>query len=298
MRVLVTGATGTIGGEVARLLTSEDVKVRAGIRSEMRGAELKRLGAELAIIDYGRPETLRPAMAGVDALFLLTPFDSEMVRMTAAIVAEAKKAGVKRIVKLSAFGAGEGAITLGRWHRQAEKVIENSGIPYTFLRPTSFMQNLLRMAPAIREEERLYVPAGDGKSAFIDARDIAAAAAETLIHEGHEGKIYTLTGPEVLGYRQVASLLSKALGKRVIYINIAEQDARRSMRSMPDWMVEALLELYRVVRVGRMEVITDTVEELTGKRPRTLGAFFREHAAEFTLQPTVAGERPRATARA
>src|SRR5919202_559335 len=185
--ILVTGATGTVGSEVVKQLLSarggeEDIIVKAAARST-NDSTFRNLAVQVVHLDYNKPDTLSAALRGVDKLSLLTPFQSNMVDITSNLVNEAKKAGVKYIVKQSVLGAdAEPEITPSRLHRQAEKAIEEVGIPFTFLRPNFFMQNFVTFySNFIKTQGAFYVPAGDAKATFVDVRDIAAVAVQALL---------------------------------------------------------------------------------------------------------------------
>ena len=226
--ILVTGATGTVGSEVVKQLLSakgqkeENIIVKAAVRAANEDT-FRNLGVQAVELDYNKPDTLSAALRGVDKLFLLTPFQSNMVDLTSNLVNEAKKAGVKYIVKQSVLGAdAEPGITPSRLHRQAEKVIEESGIPFTFLRPNFFMQNFVTFySNFIKTQGAFYVPAGDAKASFVDVRDIAAVAVQALSRNRsskngeskHIGKAYDITGAEALSYGEAAEILSKEIGK-------------------------------------------------------------------------------------
>src|ERR687885_863358 len=207
--ILVTGATGTVGIEVVKWLLSakgergegEDMIVKAAARST-NDSTFRNLGVQVVQLDYNKPDTLSSALRDIDKLFLLTPFQSNMVDLTSNLVNEAKNAGVKYIIKQSVLGAdAEQAITPSRLHRQAEKIIEESGIPFTFLRPNFFMQNFVTFySHFIKTQGAFYVPAGDAKASFVDVRDIAAVAVQVLNGNNgeskHIGKAYDITGGE------------------------------------------------------------------------------------------------------
>jgi uncharacterized protein YbjT (DUF2867 family) len=182
--ILITGASGNVGSEVVRHLSSsrKDINIKAAghsvesVRKVIRSDDR----IEPTELDYDKPDTLRQALKGVQKLFLLTPFQSDMVELSSNMLKEVKNAGnINHIVKLSVMGAdAEPGITGGRLHRQAEKMIEDSGISFTFLRPNFFMQNFVNfLSQMIREQGSFYLPAGDGKVSFVDIRDIAAVAA-------------------------------------------------------------------------------------------------------------------------
>src|SRR5437764_5338503 len=199
--ILVTGATGTVGSEVVKQLSAKGETIKAAVRSANDNTFGNLSGVQVVQIDYNKPDALATAFKGVEKLFLLTPFQSNMVDLTSNLVSEAKNARIKYIVKQSVMGAdSEPGITPGLLHRQAEKIIEESGIPFTFLRPNFFMQNFVNFySPMIKSQRALYSPAGDAKVSFVDVRDIAAVAVQALISDNqHKGKAYNITGPEAL----------------------------------------------------------------------------------------------------
>jgi uncharacterized protein YbjT (DUF2867 family) len=292
--ILVTGATGTVGSEVVRqLLTAkvergyEDMIVKAAARSANDNT-FSNLGVQAVQLDYNNPDTLSTALRGVDKLFLLTPFQSNMVDLTSNLVNEAKKAGVKYIVKQSVLGAdAEPGITSSRLHRQAEKVIEESGIPFTFLRPNFFMQNFVTFySNFIKTQGAFYVPAGDAKASFVDVRDIAAVAVQALgknDESKHIGKACDITGAEPLSYGEAAEILSKELAKKVNYVNISDEDARKGMKDMgaDEWTINSMIELFGITRAGYLSEISPAVEEITGNKPITFSQFARDYAGAF-----------------
>src|SRR3989442_432310 len=185
--LLITGATGNVGLEVIKQLSARGggkIRLRAGVRSINDAAKVIGQRAELVEIDYTKPESLSRAINGVDKIFLLTPFEPNMVELSSNLISEAKKAGtIKHIVKQSVLGAdAEPGIIPSRLHRQAVKIIEESGISFTFLRPNFFMQNFINfLCNTIRNQNALYLPAGEGKVRFVDVRDNAAIAARILV---------------------------------------------------------------------------------------------------------------------
>lgn len=216
--ILITGSTGNIGSEIIKQLsaTTSDLNLKAAVRSgdanisiskNSSGEQKDKRRVQQMVMDFNRPETIMEGLKNVDKLFVLTPTHHKMVEFTSNLVNGAKKAkgkGVKNIVKLSHVRADahEPEITITSLHRQAEKV-EESGIPYTFLRPNFFMQNFINFyAQMIKNEDSLSLSAGDGKVSFIDVRDIASVATRVLTEDNdkHIGKAYTITGPESLTY--------------------------------------------------------------------------------------------------
>jgi uncharacterized protein YbjT (DUF2867 family) len=285
--ILVTGATGTIGSEVVKALAAKPgVTVRVAVRSAAKAEKL--LGANVVPVDfdYEKPDTIAAAVKGADRVFLLTPFAQNQVELGKLLIDAAKAAGVKHIVKLSAVGADiEPGIQLGRWHRAIEKLIEASGIPYTFLRPANFMDNFIHYYPPAADGN-IYLPLGAGACSYIDSRDIAAVAAAVLTGDGHDGKAYVLTGPAALTTAEAASAIGAASGRDIHFVDVPEAAASKAMLDlqMPGWMVEAMMELHGIVKAGYASATTTLVQELTGHAPRTFADFARDRAAAWTTK--------------
>jgi len=282
--LLITGATGTIGSDVVRNVAQSGAAVRALVRNPEKAASLQIQGVEWVKGDLGAPETLDAALAGVEKAFLLPPVHPDAVAHQKNFVEAAKRSGVRHIVKLSSFGADPNTtMTFGRWHGEGEKLIEQSGIAYTFLRPNSFMQNILASVPTIQGQGMIFQPAGDAKISHIDTRDIAAVAAKTLTDSGHEGKTYDLTGPEALTFFQVAEIFSAVLGKTVTYVPVPPEGARQGMigAGLEEWRVNAILELFEIYRSGEGSEVTGTVRQITGKAPIAYRQFVEDYASAF-----------------
>ena len=272
--ILVTGASGTVGSEVVKALGGQSARVRAGYRTRPQNVPA---GVESVKLDYERPETIRPALQGVDTLFLL----SNTVDPERKVVDEAKRAGVKRIVKLSVIGAAEEGFTFARWHRAVEKYIEASGLGWTFLRPNGFMQNVVTyMGETIRSQSAIYSPAGNAAASHIDARDVGAVGARVLTDKGHEGKAYELTGPAALTYGQIAEILSRVLGRTIGYVPISPEQYRQAAvaAGTPEGYANALVDLNRYYLEGKASVVTPSVRQLTGRDAIPFEQFARDYA--------------------
>jgi uncharacterized protein YbjT (DUF2867 family) len=287
--ILVTGATGNIGSEVVKQLSSATpaVKIKTGVHSAQNVKKLRDGDrVEVVPIDYNKPETLREALNHVDKLFLLTPDVPNAAELASNLVIEAKKAGIKQIVKQSVMGAAlEADVGTMRLHRQVEKFIEQSGIPFTFLRPNEFMQNFINFhSPSIKGNNAFYVPLEDAKVSLVDVRDIAAVAVKSLIDEDkHKNKTYLITGPEALSYHKVAEILSNTMGRKINYVNISDEEARAAMKEigMSDWLINTVSELSEYFRKGKASEISPTVEEVTGNKPISFSQFANDHAEAF-----------------
>lgn len=283
--ILVTGATGTIGFNTAKALRARGATVRAGARGAAASKELAATGAEGVELALGDTASVDAAMRGASALFLLTPFVEDSVALGKHLVDRAKAAGIGRIVKLSAFGADyEPGIQLGRWHREVEKHIEASGIPYTFLRPNNFMENFFNYYGPDAEGV-IYLPWGDAKCSFIAGEDVGRVAAAALLEDGHAGKAYTLTGPAAFGIADAAKELSRVSGRTIRYVDVPEDAARSAMLSagMPKFAVDGMMELHGIDKAGYAADVTSAVKDLTGRAPLSFAAFADAHASRWKV---------------
>ena len=242
--ICVTGASGTLSREVIRQLESAKALLRAAYFSN-KGAEAARArGIKAVIIDYNHPETLLAAFQGCDKLFLLGPNAMNQTQLELNAVEAAKAAGVRHIVKQSIWGAAEEAYSLAKVHRPVEKAIESSGLAWTFLRPNSFMQNSVTfMGKTIRAESAFYSASGQAQISHVDVRDIAAVAVQALTDPNHEGRAYTLSGPEALTYDELADALSKALGRPISHVNLSPSELKNGMlaEGMPEEIAARML---------------------------------------------------------
>jgi uncharacterized protein YbjT (DUF2867 family) len=283
--ILVTGGTGTTGKEIiAELQNLGAAGVRALVRDTAKASFIRGAGFETVEGDFDRPETLDAALAGVERALLLTPPSPKTFEFQRDFIDSAKRAGVRRVVKFSAFGADASAPEgFGKWHGQAEDYLKQSGLAWTMLRPNFFMQNLLGQARQIAAEGRIYQPVGDASASFIDVRDIAAVAARTLVEEGHEGEAYVLTGPEALSYADVAAKLSEATGREVSYVPISPEQFRQGALAagLPEWLVGALERLNEIFAAGYAAEVTDHVRSVGRKEPITFDQFARDYAQAF-----------------
>ncbi len=271
--ILVTGAAGTVGGEVAKALAGAKASFRVGYRSRKPS-----ISAEAVQLDLERPETIAPALRGVDAVFLL----SNTVSPEANLVRLARSAGVQRIVKLSVWAAGDEAYSFARWHRAIERAIEQSGVGWTFLRPNGFMQNVITyMGESIRRENAFYLPAADSRISTIDVRDVAAVAVKALTGSGHERKAYELSGPESLSSADIAAALTRVLGRQIRYVPVSSEGYKKGAvaAGIPEGYADAAVDLYRYYGTGAAARVTSTVRELTGREPIRFEQFARDHAA-------------------
>ena len=281
--ILVTGGTGLIGSEVLRLLSQSGVAACALTRNPQKAKTMS--GITWVAGDLAKPDTLPAAFRGAKTLFLNSAISEDLVALQNNGVAAARAAGVKHIVKLSAFGASDHSkAPICLMHYQVEKEMRESGLDWTILRPHHFMQNLLLQAQYIINDGLVYSASGDGKIPYIDARDIAAVATVTLTQPGHTSKWYVVTGSEALSYRQATEIIGRTIGRQLRFVDETPEEsrARRKREGYPPAILESALAISAYQRAGGKTVtITTVVKDLTGKPPRTFQEFAREHAAAF-----------------
>jgi uncharacterized protein YbjT (DUF2867 family) len=285
--ILITGASGNAGGAVLREVLKSGSGVRAMYRSKEEAAKAAK-GATAVIADFADKQSLRGALEGVDAVYLVCSPVRELVELESNMIDACREAGVKHVVLNSALGAGDFPKSFPSWHRKVEDKLKASGMNYTMLRPNGFMQNLIAyFAPSIRAQGAFYQSTGDAKVSHIDLRDIAAAAAAILRSPSqHAGKIYGLNGPEALSYAEVAEKISKATGRKVQYVEIPPDAQRKALldMGMPDFLATALLELQEYYASGKASKVDGTLESLIHRAPIKMDAFLTEDADQFREQ--------------
>jgi uncharacterized protein YbjT (DUF2867 family) len=279
--ILVTGATGTVGREVVGKLLADGVKVRAMTRNPSRAKFDPRV--EVVKGDFNDPRTLEAALNGVEKIFSLT-FGPQTGVHEKGLAGLAKRAGARRIVKLSAMGGdGETKNMIRKWHEEGEQAIQESGIAWTIVRPGGFMSNALHWRGTIRSQAKVFSNYGDGRLPSVHPRDIAAVAVCALTAEGHQEKTYHLTGPEALTIGEQVRILSAAVGRPIEYVPISDEAARKGMEQsgMPVFLIDALLPFAAFIRSGRAAEVLPTVEQVTGRPGLTFGAWAKENAEAF-----------------
>jgi uncharacterized protein YbjT (DUF2867 family) len=264
--IAVTGASGHVGGRVARLLSERGAPVRAIVRDPARAPA----GFDVRVASgYGAADAMRAALAGASTMFLVPAEESpDRMDQHKTAVDAAVAAGVSRIVYLSFVGASADAtFTLARDHWATEEHIRASGAAFTFPRMNLYLDFLPRMAV----DGVIAGPAGEGRAAVVARDDVTDVVAALLIGEGHDGATYDVTGPEALSMADAAALLSA----RYVDESLDEAWASRASYDAPDWQIEAWISTYTAIASGVLEPVTDVVERLTGHPPMSLLDYVR-----------------------
>ena len=278
--ILVIGATGKVGGSAVRHLVAAGHEVRAMTRdpSKLAGAGP---GLEAAYGDIDRPETLPPAMEGVEQVFLVAG-GWDIPGEEANVIGAAEAAGARHLVLCSSLGVEHG-VASGPFHRPGEERLRSSTLSWTILRPGVYMANALMWAETIRAQGVFYEPTGDGAHAMIHHDDIGAVAAAVLGGTGHEGRTYELTGPEAVTAAYCAERLSAVLGRPVQHVDVSDEAFRAAMAGSgaPEVLVDSLARYYAMVKAGQFDMVTPTVGDLLGRPGRTFDDWAAENAPAF-----------------
>lgn len=279
-KIFIAGAAGNIGSALIDSLENK-TEIVAGVHGPEKVALLTARGVEARACDFADMGSMVQAMDGCDRMFLVLPLHEKLARYGRLAVDAAGKAGIGYIVRSSGYGASSDAHwRLGREQGMVDQFVEDSKIPFTILRPNSFMQNFVNHAAGMIRSGFIALPEEDYKVSYIDVRDIAACAARLLNDsEGFRDSFYALTGPEGLTLHDVARTISEAAGIEVRYTPIQEEAYIEGLdkAGVPEWNRNMLVSLSRVVKLGMMGNVTKAVQHLTGSPARTFGDF----AAEF-----------------
>ncbi|GAB4031577.1 SDR family oxidoreductase [Spirosoma jeollabukense] len=284
--LLITGATGSIGSALTRLLSQRGIPFRALVRSPKDAEKFTTLaGADVVIGDFNDATSLAQALMGIEQAFLLTSSSEQAEDQQLSFVKQAQKAGVRHLVKLSQLAADQASpVRFLRYHAVVEQAIQGSGMDFTFLRPNLFMQGLLGFKDSIREQGKFFAAIGDARISAIDIHDTAEVAATTLTKSGHEGKTYTLTGPQALTHKEMADALSVALNRQVTFIDVPSEAMRSALlgAGFPTWQADGLLEDYAHYSRNEASFVTSDVQAITGNSPRTFATFAQDYAPAFS----------------
>jgi len=279
--ILVTTA-GKVGSQTVRLLRERDVPVRVLVRDPAKAAALAGAGAEIARGDLDVPATVDGAMTGIGAVVLVSP---AVPAQELNVVASAVKAGVGHIVKATSKASADSPIARRRWQAEIEAGLAASGIPHTLLRSNAYMQNILALAPAIAKTSSFGSAAGKGRTGLVDARDVAAVAAEIAASPAaHAGQTYRLTGPGLVSSYDVAAVLSGLLGRTITYRELTIEENTEAMirAGVPEQIAQMNAQAFSLAADGDAEWVTEDVPSLLRRPARSFEQFARDYAAAFS----------------
>ena len=279
-KILVTGATGTVGKELIKSLQSKNANFIAGVRDVSKAKE-KLPGTELVEFDFANPATYEPATNGIDKVFLLgPPLVLNLVELLTPFIDFLNKKNIKRVVYISALGLDK--IKDLPFHAILTQKLIDDGFDYTILKLSFFAQNFKSYEwENITERGITYMPAGNGKVGFVDVQDIGEAAAIVLTTTGHGEKTYELTGPELLTYGDAATILSDVTGKIIAYPNPSPEEYTSVLKAAgaPDFIAPYMISVYSMIADNHVSLVTDDLEKINGKKPNTLNQVLKRDFA-------------------
>ena len=281
-KILVTGATGSTCSILIPALLNAGQEVRAFVRNEEKAQSLKNAGAEIYVGDLDQADTIEGALEGIEKVYLCT-WNGPTASLQGTNMVEAiKRAGISPyVVRHSAFGAAGSELI-----QQINKVdiaLQESGLPWTIIKPTFFMQNMMMAAQSIQNGGQIYWDWADGKAGMIDIRDVADSAFGALTGKAEQGKEYVLTGPESISMHDVAASFAKVLDKSISYVAVPHEASKESMMGMgfPEFIVDGYVELSKGFADGFANITTGNVEALSGHAPRSIDDFTMDFKSFF-----------------
>ncbi|MBY0316053.1 MAG: SDR family oxidoreductase [Bdellovibrionales bacterium] len=270
--ILVVGATGTVGSELILLLKNKGFRTRATTSKPVQPTE------DLVSMNMATGEGIKEAFEGVDRAFLLSPPGyADQYAMLSPLIQESKRRGLKKVVLMTAMGANASEAAP---MRKAELELEKSGLHYNIIRPNWFFQNFQTFwIQGIMEENKILLPAGTAKVSFIDAKDISAVAAQLLTSTQWDHRDFDLTGPEAVDHQQVADAISRVAGRKIQYQEISSESFQKGLvqAGLPQDYAEFLTMIFGFLKEGYSARTTSSVEEITGKKPRSLIQYINEN---------------------
>ena len=282
--ILVTGATGRIGRRVVERLSEAGQVIRVLVRDRQKAQDLFADGVELCEGNLSDYEAVQAAVAGAGAVMLLSPVAPDQVVLQGNVVTAALAAGKPYIVKISGLGTAlDSPVDSGRWHAETELQIQSAGLPYTFLQPLFFMQNLAFQFDSARSKGLIRAGVGDARIAMIDVEDIADFAAKLLV-DGNllRDESVVLSALESVTYHDVASALTEVFGREVRYKQQSLDKVKRSLQAsgQPAWHIDILLQFNQAFLEGKGDVTNSIVADILGRPPTTLLQYLRREAKD------------------
>lgn len=276
---LVTGATGNVGSKIADGLLNQGEKVRLFLR-DAKKAEPWRTQADISVGDFTKPETFKPALEQIKAVFLMNRGPDQ--KTFGEFVSAARDLGVEKIVFLSSLAASDAALTIGKMHKDQEDFIRASGIVAKLLRPGGFMSNTFGWIGSIKAEGKVYNAMGPGRFAPVAPEDIAAVGVRALTDDLPE-EVFNISGDEGTTVDEQVSILSDVIGKKLECVDLSEEESMQAMvkGGLPQFLASAVVESFRDIRQGKTAPTFDTVERVTGQKPVPFRAWVERNAFRF-----------------
>lgn len=271
-KILVTGATGTLGKALIKSLQEKNVAFVAGVRNPAEATSKLGAGVPTVGFDFAKPETFEAATSEVDRVFLLAPpLNTSADALLKPFIQHLKVSGIKKVVYISALGLE--LVKELPFHTLIAKQLEEGDFDYTILKPSFFAQNFKNYEwENIIQRGITYNVAGNGKVGFVDAEDIGRAATAVLTSEGHNKKTYILTGPEALSHNEAADALSAVLGKKIVYPNPSADEFTQALKAAgaPDFIATYMISVYSLIANNHVNIVSNDIEKLTGRKPTAL----------------------------
>lgn len=273
-KILITGATGTIGKSLVQQLQASNANFVAGTRDFSKTKSILNISDdEWVKFDFTDIHTFEKATENVERVFVLgPPLTLNLEQVLIPFIDFLKQKGIERVVYLSAFG-NESLDGYLAFHSIMENYLKESQLDFTILQPSFFSQNFKNYEyENLMERGITFNVAGDGKVGFVDTEDVGKVASKVLTEKGHAGKTYQLTGPELLSYHDAANILSEVLNKKIVYPNPTEEAYRVALKSggAPDFIADYMIPVFGMIRNGTVGRLTNDVEKILGKKPTDL----------------------------
>jgi uncharacterized protein YbjT (DUF2867 family) len=284
--ILLTGATGTAGSFIANEFVRERVPVRILVRNRAKAAGLEKVPTfEIVEGDMSKRSTLGPVLDGVDRVLMISAPVMDMVETQSAFIDASKAAGVRHVIKFSGLDARRDTVfPFGLMHKDIEEHLEKSGLAWTHLRPTGFMQEYLREAPSIINDGTFYLALGDVRLNPVDLFDVGKVAFLLLRDGGHEGERLHMTGPEALTMTEMADRISRAVGKSVRYVAVSPIQRRQALiaHGIPAEFADALdVQVEERLKGGIESQVDLSTHQLFNVKPTTFFEFAQRNAEAF-----------------
>jgi uncharacterized protein YbjT (DUF2867 family) len=282
--ILVTGASGTIGRELVRYLITNNTCVRIAARDEQKIKEFQNSGCPVINFDYEKKNTYDKAFEGISGFYLSVPLWRPCIdELILPAIESAKKHGVTHIVSLGAIGLqldNETPLSI------LEQYVKHCGLQFTILRPNLLMQTVLSLSSyMVKQLREIRLPAGDARISFVDARDVAEAAAIALVDPSHRNKAYNLTGSEALSHSEIANILSRISGSTISYIPVSHNEALKNLTNegWPSEKISMMVGLYEIARHGWCEAVFPDLANLLDHEPMRFEQFAEDYLQSWIV---------------